>query len=530
MQIAFLQLIPCLGDIQKNSTRIIRAMEDNAGADIYLCPVNSLCGTNLGSWANFSSFSHDVQHGLETIAKETQAALLLPAVFFGDGGKEEQSIYFVRRGRLKKVPMISVGPQGNESSQCVVTTGSILWNDTPITLLFVISRHFVHRPLQPFSFFNDPTSTCMLPKGRALFIFTLHPWWNGFERQLEEDARDIARSLRTHVLLANSVGIEDGKLYHGQSAAFDPLGGMLLRTRAFTESTVTCDLAERLCDITQHFPLDGTEAYLWSALVFGVREFVRAAGANSVYIGVSGGMDSAIVLALACEALGAEHVHAVFMPSPYTSKESERDVLLLASRFGVELVTIPIEPLMQAFSQALSPAFSTIPKREGDTTAENIQARIRAVLLCALANRAQALILNTSNKSELAMGYSTLYGDSIGALSVLGDVLKTEVYALAAWYNTAHPACAIPESILAKQPSAELKPNQKDSDSLPPYAELDPIILGILNGDDAPNYLRDALGKAEFKRRQAPVSLMVSQSAFGHVWRNPLSGRLAHSQ
>nr|MCR5563936.1 NAD(+) synthase [Desulfovibrio sp.] len=248
---------------------------------------------------------------------------------------------------------------------------------------------------------------------------------------------------------------------------------------------------------------------------------------------LSGGVDSALVCCIAAEALGAENVIAVRMPSPYSSRGSLDDAAALAENLGIPApYTIPIAPAMTAFSAMLAPAFADAPANAGDVTFENLQARIRGVVLNALANRLGALILNTGNKSEAAMGYSTLYGDTVGALAVIGDLTKTRVYALCRWFNAARGAAVIPDAILTKEPSAELRPNQKDSDSLPPYEELDAALEGILPtqaGATAKAGMRrdifDRICQSEFKRRQEPPALAASATPFGKGWSVPIAGR-----
>ncbi|MEG6592419.1 NAD(+) synthase, partial [Desulfovibrio sp. 1188_IL3213] len=276
------------------------------------------------------------------------------------------------------------------------------------------------------------------------------------------------------------------------------------------------------------------EESLWHALTLGTRDFVRKCGAEKVIVGLSGGMDSSLVCCLAVEALGAENVTGVLMPSPYSSKGSVSDAHQLAQNLGVRTVTLPIESVMKVFEQALAPGLELFESRPGDTTFENLQARIRGVFLSSLANRAGALVLNTGNKSEAAMGYSTLYGDTVGALAVIGDLTKTQTYAVARWYNDYRQAEIIPQQVFDKAPSAELRPGQKDEDSLPPYGQLDPMLEELLQpgaSSAAANIsplrleVRNKLFAAEFKRRQEPLALFVSRVPFGAGWQAPVAGR-----
>jgi NAD+ synthase (glutamine-hydrolysing) len=285
------------------------------------------------------------------------------------------------------------------------------------------------------------------------------------------------------------------------------------------------------------------EEQIWGALCLGLRDYVRKSGFEGVLLGLSGGLDSAVVAAIAVDALGRENVLGLLLPSPWTSGESTRYAAELAENLGIERMELPIAPIMQAYADTLAPALARPPKsaRTGrDSTEENIQSRIRGNLLMALANKYDLLLLNTSNKSEAAVGYSTLCGDAAGALAVIGDVPKSRVYKLARGYNERRGSAGIPEGVIRRAPSAELRPGQLDTDSLPPYGVLDPLLARIMGEDALPGFpadggeqpdlalLGDVYGKmraAEFKRRQCPPALRVSRRAFGRDWRLPLVGR-----
>jgi NAD+ synthetase len=267
------------------------------------------------------------------------------------------------------------------------------------------------------------------------------------------------------------------------------------------------------------------EDALWHTLVQGVRDFVRACGKESVLLGISGGVDSALVAAVAVEAVGADKVLGVLLPSPYTTRESLDAAAALIAELGIQKCTLPLEPIMDAFSQTLAPAFVG---RKADVTEENLQARIRGTLLMALSNKFGHLLLNTGNKSEAAVGYCTLYGDSCGALAVIGDIYKGTVYALCRRLNELRGRPRIPEIILRRAPSAELRPGQTDQDELPPYELLDRILYDHIEGnmDEAalrkkgydPHITRKVcrmVAHATFKRRQSPPALCVSARPFG---------------
>ena len=267
---------------------------------------------------------------------------------------------------------------------------------------------------------------------------------------------------------------------------------------------------------------------VWTLLASGIREHVRGNGFTDVVLGLSGGMDSALVAALAADALGSDHVHGVMMPSPWSSEGSVTDSRQLAENLGISVQTVAIAPLMQAFDQALAPAFVG---RERDVTEENIQSRIRGVILMSLSNKFRWMLLATGNKSELAAGYCTLYGDTCGSLAPIADLYKTEVYQLAEWFNRREGRTAIPRNIFEKAPSAELRPNQKDQDSLPDYDTLDTILHALIEESKEPATLSlpgissDEIARvvqliraSAFKRLQTAPLLPVGQHAFGvHV-------------
>jgi NAD+ synthase (glutamine-hydrolysing) len=278
------------------------------------------------------------------------------------------------------------------------------------------------------------------------------------------------------------------------------------------------------------------ESDIWHALVLGTRDYVRKCGFSTAVLGLSGGIDSALTAAIAVDAIGADHVLGALMPSPYSSRGSLEDALQLAASLGMETLTLPIEPAMRAMEATLCQAFAGTAC---DVTEENIQARIRGNLLMALSNKRGAMLLTTGNKSEIAVGYCTLYGDMSGGLAVIADVPKTMVYRVARWLNETRGRAIIPEAILTKAPSAELRPNQTDQDSLPPYDVLDAVLQRhveqhetadeIIAAGFDPDTVRRVLRLvrlAEFKRKQAAPGLKVTDRAFGTGWRMPIAAKV----
>ncbi|MBD5552742.1 MAG: NAD(+) synthase [Desulfovibrio sp.] len=356
------------------------------------------------------------------------------------------------------------------------------------------------------------------PDSRADIILQLRSW-RYYPGALAEETAQLAnraRAAQAFACAVNLCGGYGGEIYGGQSLGLDQSGRLIARGAAFQEEVVRLDTAAPANSAVA--PLCASlEQEQWLALRLGLADFVRKAGARQVLLGLSGGMDSALVAAIACAALDAKNVTGILMPSVYTSAQSLTDAQDLAANLGMRIFTVPIEPMLAAFRQGLAQPFERLQAVPADLTAENLQARIRGVILMAFANRTGALVLNTGNKSEAAMGYSTLYGDTVGAVAVIGDLFKTEVYRLARWHNEQAGREIIPAAIFTKPPSAELRPNQKDTDSLPPYDALDPELGRLLacagNGDAS---LAARVRSAAFKRRQSPPPLLVS--------RFPLSG------
>ena len=350
-------------------------------------------------------------------------------------------------------------------------------------------------------------------------------------------ARQRATAAACPLVYVNQIGGQDDLVFDGDSFVLDGGGRECLRLPQFEESEGVVAVSARGGARAQVSP-GGVEARepdaeIYAALTLAVRDYVDKNGFDGVYVGLSGGIDSALTLAVAVDALGPARVTAVRMPSRHTAQMSLDDAATEAASLGVDSLTLPIEGPYAAFLETLAPAFAGL---DADTTEENIQARCRGVLLMALANKARAIVLSTGNKSELAVGYATLYGDMAGGFAPLKDVSKTRVYALARWRNRRTPV--IPERVLTREPSAELAADQADSDSLPPYAELDPILEGLVErdasvesltaaGHDAETVRRVAamLVASEYKRRQSAPGPKVSPRAFGRERRYPITSR-----
>jgi NAD+ synthase/NAD+ synthase (glutamine-hydrolysing) len=343
--------------------------------------------------------------------------------------------------------------------------------------------------------------------------------------------RAAARRYGKPVIYVNQIGGNDQLVFDGSSFAMNAQGEMIAAARSFAEDLVICDLdagtGEQRADFTNEC------AAVYEALVLGTRDYIRKCGFSRVLIGLSGGIDSSLTAAIAVEAVGRENVTGVAMPGPYSSDHSLTDARAMAEKLGIRFHVISISGVCDRFEQELSPVFHGVPR---DVTEENLQSRLRGVTLMALSNKTGALVLTTGNKSELAVGYCTLYGDMCGGLAVISDVPKTLVYELSRIANQRHNG-AIPESVFTKPPSAELRPDQKDTDSLPPYEVLDPILEAYVEQYHAPREIAEKLqvplglvqdivnkvDRNEYKRQQAAPGLKVTTKAFGIGRRMPIA-------
>jgi NAD+ synthetase len=377
---------------------------------------------------------------------------------------------------------------------------------------------------------SNPIARLVSAGAEIILNISASPWHVGKEKVRHDMLASLARKSRRPVLLCNMVGGNDELIFDGGSMAFNAAGGLIARAGSFEEDFVVVDTGNSPV-ITP--PAVAEEEHIYKALALGLRDYMRKCGFKSAVLGLSGGIDSALVACLAVEALGAKNVRVVSLPSQYSSQGSLDDARLLAERLGIAYDVIPIEPPFASVRQQLQTLFRGLPE---DTTEENIQARLRGVILMALSNKFGSLVLTTGNKSELAVGYCTLYGDMCGGLAVISDVPKTMVYRLARWINREREL--IPAACLTKPPSAELRPNQTDQDSLPPYDILDAILeqsvvetkslaeivaLGFAEADA--RRVVHLIELNEYKRRQAAPGLKVTTKAFGVGRRIPIAQR-----
>jgi NAD+ synthase/NAD+ synthase (glutamine-hydrolysing) len=410
----------------------------------------------------------------------------------------------------------AVGPQILEigGRRLGISICEDLWND----------RDFWHRR----RYHHDPVEVLVEAGADAILNLSASPFTAGKQVLREKMLGHMAQKHGLPLVYVNQVGGNDDLIFDGRSCAFDSQGRLVGRARGFQDDTAIADIASGTgTGAEDDFE---AEAEIWNALVLGVRDYARKTRFTKVLLGLSGGIDSALTAAIAADAMGPENVLGVMMPSIYSSAGSIDDSVALGKDLGIQLMTLPIGDIMKTYDHVLADAFRG---RSADVTEENIQSRIRGNLLMALSNKFGSLLLTTGNKSEMSVGYCTLYGDMNGGLAVIADLPKMMVYRVSHWRN--RRKADIPESILTKAPSAELRPDQKDQDSLPPYELLDEILeRHVEQSQSADEIIADGYDEAtvrrvlrlvriaEFKRKQAAPVLKVTSRAFGTGWRMPI--------
>jgi NAD+ synthase/NAD+ synthase (glutamine-hydrolysing) len=543
MRIALLQLNQIVGDLVGNAARIRAGVTEakSRGADLIVTPELALLGYPPRDLLLQRGFIEQSWEALARLASELREA---PPVLVGVAEPNKASegrplfntaallAYGEVRARFRKslLPTYDVFEEDRyfepaADSQVLrlggaalgVTVCEDIWND----------RDFWKRR----RYRSDPVEESAWAGAQCVINLSASPFSAGKQRLREAMLGQMASKHGLPLVYVNQVGGNDDLVFDCRSCAFDGAGKLIARARAFEEDLSLVDLNPPRGQIEEDE--SSAEGEIWKALVLGTCDYVHKCGYSRVLLGLSGGIDSSLTAAVAVEAVGAENVLGVLMPSPYSSPGSVEDAKRLARNLSIRVMVLPIDPMMQAFEAALAPAFAG---RGRDVTEENIQARIRGSLLMALSNKYGALLLTTGNKSELAVGYCTLYGDMSGGLAVISDVPKTMIYRLARWLNSQRTA--IPDAVLTKAPSAELRPNQTDQDSLPPYDLLDEILARhieqhkseeeiVAEGFDKVT-VRRVLHMArisEFKRRQAAPGLKVTDCAFGVGWRMPIACR-----
>jgi NAD+ synthetase len=414
-------------------------------------------------------------------------------------------------------PAKTTAPFEFQGRKIAITVCEDIWNDED----FWPERRYRRDPVRE-----------LIAQGATLVLnISASPWHLGKEQTRLEMLRRVTRDEKVPLVQVNAIGANDELIFDGHSVALNRQGEVIALGQGFAEDILVVEVDGAVPTLTPNWPVK--EAQLYRALALGVRDYVRKCGFKSVVLGLSGGIDSALVAAVAVEALGADQVLGVSLPARYSSSGSLTDAEALARNLGIRYEVIPIEPGFKAMEGQLAKVFAGTKPNEAE---ENIQSRLRGVTLMAISNKFGSLVLTTGNKSEMAVGYCTLYGDMCGALAVIADVFKTEVYALSRWIN--RERVIIPTDSITKPPSAELRPDQKDQDSLPPYDVLDAIlqhyVVEHLSKEEIVQrgfpvaVVNDVINKVtftEYKRRQAAPGLKVSARAFGMGRRIPVAQR-----
>jgi len=543
VKIALGQINPTVGDFAGNAGKIIdfASRAKSLGAGLILFPELSVCGYPPRDLVERASFVQHNREAAEHIAAETHGiavicGLVTPAQV-ETGKSVMNSAALLMDGRIKFVQskmllptydvfdeMRNFAPARSQvlfpfcGKQMALTICEDAWND----------KHFWDRRLYSV----DPVEALVHAGGNFVLNISASPFWAN-KRELRHDMlATIARNDRVPVAFVNQVGGNDSLVFDGSSLVFDREGKVIAQGKSFEEDLILFDSDSLTGEM--HEQIEGEEASIFSALVLGTRDYVRKCDFRHVIIGLSGGIDSALTAAIAVDAVGAENVMGVGMPGPYSSAGSVDDARALAANLGIRFQILPITDIFHDYKTTLLPVFKDRPE---DVTEENIQSRIRGSLLMALSNKFGSLVLSTGNKSELGVGYCTLYGDMAGGLAVINDVPKTLVYRLSHYVNSRRPV--IPQTTLDKPPSAELRLDQKDSDTLPDYEVLDAILEDYVEqAHSAEQIAREhdfdldlvksvirMVERNEYKRQQAAPGIKISPKAFGYGRRFPIAAK-----
>jgi len=548
VKIALGQINPTVGDFSGNAAKIIQfaLQARSAGAGLILFPELAVCGYPPRDLVERPWFVARSRATVERIAAETQGIAVIcgtvtPAE--ADSGKKAMnSAALLREGRIDFIQskmllptydvfdeMRNFAPAKSQQlfsfcgRQMALTICEDAWND----------KRFWNRRLYTV----DPVEELVRAGGNFVLNISASPFWLG-KRELRRDMlAAIAKNQKVPVAMVNQVGGNDSLVFDGSSLVIAPDGQVIAQAKSFEEDLIYFDsqnLDSQNISGDMHPQVVGEEASAYEALVLGTRDYVHKCGFQRAIVGLSGGIDSALTASIAADALGSENVIGVGMPGPYSSRGSIDDARELAGNLKIRFELISIQEIYETVRQTLAPVFGELPQ---DVTEENIQSRARGLLLMSMSNKFGALVLSTGNKSELAVGYCTLYGDMVGGLAVISDVPKTLVYRLSAYVNSRRKV--IPEATIEKPPSAELRPDQKDSDSLPPYDVLDAILEDYVEESCSaeqiarahnfdPDLVRRVIRmveRSEYKRQQAAPGIKISAKAFGYGRRFPIAAK-----
>ncbi len=543
MKIALGQINPTVGDFSGNAAKIVdfSRRAHAAGAGMILFPELSVCGYPPRDLVERPSFVARNRETVEAIAIQTQGIAVicgLVTAAHADAGKAvmnsaallmEGKVAFIQSKMLLPTydvfdEMRNFAPAKSQElfsfcgNRMALTICEDAWND----------KRFWHKRLYTV----DPVESLIQAGGNFVLNISASPFWIGKREMRRDMLASIARQHKVPVALVNQVGGNDSLVFDGSSLVLNREGQVVAQGRSFEEDLIYFDSRDLSGEM--HEQIAGDEASVYSALVLGTRDYMQKCGFQKAIIGLSGGIDSALTAVIAADAVGPENVIGVGMPGPFSSQGSIDDARYLAKNLGIRFELLSINPAYEAYRRTLQDVFAGAKE---DVTEENIQSRARGMLLMALSNKFGAIVLSTGNKSELGVGYCTLYGDMVGGLAVISDVPKTLVYRLSEYVNSRRPV--IPQTTLEKPPSAELRPDQKDSDSLPPYEVLDAVLEDYVEDSHPAERIAADRGldvevvrrvirmvdRAEYKRQQAAPGLKISSKAFGYGRRLPIAAR-----
>lgn len=561
-RIAIAQVNCTVGDLTGNCSKIIDFTEKakDSGADIVTFPELAVTGYPPEDLLLKPKFIEDNIESMQQIARSIKGICVVAGFVDRDRGNLYNAASIMYDGEIKGIYRKTLLPNyGVFDEKRYFASGNRPLIFKSGDLIFGVNI------CEDIWFDHGPTAAQARAGASVILNINASPYHAGKIKVREQIVSRQARKHHVFIFYTNLVGGQDELVFDGQSIVCDNEGNVIGRALAFREDVLVIDIpinrlarpqkargrkeeprsrdvvtiSDSVHAITRagvawrrESPLDPV-AEVHEALVLGLRDYVLKNGFGKVTIGLSGGIDSALVASIAVDALGKDRVMGVFMPSRYTSKESEEDATNLAKNLGIRMLTVPIDGIYKAYLSTFEPLFEG---RKEDTTEENVQARIRGNILMALSNKFGWLVLTTGNKSEMSVGYATLYGDMAGGFAVIKDVPKTLVYMLAAHRNSSGPV--IPQRIIDKEPTAELKPDQKDSDTLPPYETLDPILKAYVEEDKHPEAIisssleKDVVNRvsrmvdgSEYKRRQSPPGIKITPKAFGKDRRMPITNR-----
>ncbi|MBV9479659.1 MAG: NAD+ synthase [Acidobacteria bacterium] len=543
MKIALGQINPTVGDFSGNAAKIVEFSQraQASGAGLILFPELSICGYPPRDLVERSSFVAKNLETAQSIAQRTggiavicglvtraqeetgksvmnSAALLVNGAIRFTQSKILLPTYDVFDEMRNFAPAAAQDLFSFCGKRMALTICEDAWND----------KNFWSKRLYTI----DPVEELMRAGGNCVLNISASPYWMGKREFRKKMLTSLALNHKAPVVMVNQVGGNDSLIFDGSSLVINAGGEIIAQGTSFAEDLVLFDLDGNRGEL--HEQIQGEEAKAYAALVLGTRDYVRKCGFRTVIVALSGGIDSALTAAIAVAALGPEHVIGIGMPGPYSSPGSVGDAQALAQNLGIRFELLSIKEIFQSYRAVLEPVFAG---RAEDVTEENIQPRARGTLLMALANKFGAIVLSTGNKSELGVGYCTLYGDMVGGLAVISDVPKTMVYRLARYVNSRRPV--IPQATIEKPPSAELRPDQKDTDTLPSYEVLDAILEDYIEELRTPGQIAARHGFAidlvrrivamvdrnEYKRQQAAPGLKISEKAFGYGRRLPIAAK-----